>query len=606
MWGRGTVLGGRYTLVDRLGSGAMGEVWRAKDRVLERRVAVKLLRPGLLDQAKFAVRFRREAQLLAGFEHPGVVGIHDYGEYDVVADESREGTESDKGQEGTESDEGSGDEGSGKGSDSGTRVAYIVMELVQGKSLDHVCAAQGVLEPGRALDIVAQALDALHVAHLKDVVHRDIKPSNLMLRPDGRVAVTDFGIARAVARTRITPEGAVLGTPLYMAPEQAEGHPVEPAADLYAIGVVCYELLMGEPPFSGATAVELALKHIRQPAPELPAAFPEPVRAFVARALAKDPEDRYPSAAVMAAAARRAASGAGPRQPEGSGEQPPGTPGRSDKPKKPPVADKLRRRPVLVLAAVVVPVVSVTALYLVPPPWQYRADSPGATPSASASRDHNTSASPSASASPDGKASPSGTPSGSPGGGAGGQQDVNAGEGAGGSKGDSGNAGDSGDADDSDSSSGASGADSSDKRKGSATPAGCGGAGWGAITNVGSGRRIGLEADGPEADGDVIMGGHTEYGWVRTVVNQFNNTEAFTSCTLGKPQLGTAAGTADVKLVSNGAYTNGWALGDADTPGAHTLGHTAGQGCLTDNGANKRLAIRTCTPGDQSQEWRIP
>ena len=276
MWQRGTLLDERYRLAERIGGGAMGDVWRADDAVLERPVAVKILLPALLDDPAFATRFRREAQLLAALSHPGIVDIHDYGEAAFA---------------------------------SGARVAYIVMELVDGQPLDRVLADRGPMPSERVCGVVAQALDALHAAHRQNIVHRDIKPSNLMLREDDRVAVTDFGIARAMTGTRITASHEVLGTALYMAPEQAEGIATIPASDLYSMGVVCYEMLTGETPFTGEAVLEVVLKHIRQPAPELPEGFPQPLREFVARALAKKPEDRFRDASAMAAAARRVAAG---------------------------------------------------------------------------------------------------------------------------------------------------------------------------------------------------------------------------------------------------------------------------------------------------------
>ncbi|MDJ0340964.1 protein kinase [Streptomyces sp. H10-C2] len=270
------MLGGRYTLTERIGSGGMGAVWRADDEVLARQVAVKILHPALLEDGTFASRFRREAQLLAALRHPGIVDIHDYGE---------------------------------NGDDSEDRVAYIVMELIDGQPLHEVLAENGPMPAGQALGLLATALDALHAAHQQDIVHRDLKPSNLMLRGDGQVTVTDFGIARAMASTKITASHAVLGTALYMAPEQSEGAAATPASDLYSIGVVCYELLTGEAPFTGESVLEIVLKHIREPAPELPAAFSQAVRDFAATALAKRPEDRFDDAAMAAAA--RAAIGDG-------------------------------------------------------------------------------------------------------------------------------------------------------------------------------------------------------------------------------------------------------------------------------------------------------
>ncbi|MER7752175.1 serine/threonine-protein kinase [Kitasatospora sp. NPDC097643] len=274
MRGPGTVLGGRYALTERIGGGGMGAVWRADDTVLARQVAVKILHSALFEDDTFVQRFRREAQLVAAIDHPGIVDVHDYGESGGDGDEDR--------------------------------CAYIVMELIDGRPLDRVLAADGPLPPDRALAVVAAALDALHAAHQRDIVHRDLKPSNLMLRADGRVTVTDFGIARAIASTKITASHAIIGTALYMAPEQAEGEATGPSSDLYSIGVVCYELLTGRPPFVGEGVLEVALKHVRQPVPELAETFPRAVRDVVARALAKRPEDRFADAAAMAAAARAA------------------------------------------------------------------------------------------------------------------------------------------------------------------------------------------------------------------------------------------------------------------------------------------------------------
>jgi eukaryotic-like serine/threonine-protein kinase len=274
VWERGTVLGGRYTLVERIGGGAMGDVWQADDGVLERRVAVKILRPELLDDARFAKRFRREALMLAALDHPGIVDVHDYGE-NAFGD--------------------------------GSRVAYIVMELVRGRPLGDLLDESGPLPPEQALTTAADALDALHAAHQRHVVHRDIKPSNLLICDDGRVKVTDFGIALDTSTSKITPDHAVVGTARYIAPEQVEGHGTTPASDLYSMGVVCYKLLTGKLPFDGERAIEVLVKHVQQPAPELPADFPQPVRDFVATALAKQPEDRFPDAAAMATAARAAA-----------------------------------------------------------------------------------------------------------------------------------------------------------------------------------------------------------------------------------------------------------------------------------------------------------
>ncbi|MFD8751777.1 protein kinase [Kitasatospora sp. NPDC059577] len=280
MGGAGTVLGGRYRLIEKIGGGAMGSVWRAEDTVLARQVAVKILRSELFEDGTAAQRFRREAQLVAAIDHPGVVHVHDYGE---------------------------------GGADGDERCAYIVMELIDGRPLDRVLADTGPMGVERTLDLVAGALDALHAAHRRDIVHRDVKPSNLMVRTDGRVTVTDFGIARALASTKLTAPFAIIGTALYMSPEQAEGAALGPATDLYSIGVVCYELLVGEPPFTGDGPLQIALKHVNQPVPELPETFPVAVRALVARALAKKPEERFADAAA------RGGAGPGGQQAPGGG-----------------------------------------------------------------------------------------------------------------------------------------------------------------------------------------------------------------------------------------------------------------------------------------------
>ncbi|MFF4078321.1 protein kinase [Streptomyces sp. NPDC001777] len=360
MWGRGTLIDDRYALVGRLGGGAMGEVWRAEDQVLKRQVAVKFLRPSGLEDNSFLPRFRKEAKVLASIRHPGVVGVHDYGEQTFP--------------------------GNGDGHGTATHVAYIVMELVEGKTLEELREEHGLLPPVRVLDLAAQALDALHTVHRLGIVHRDIKPSNLMLREDGRVTVTDFGIARTGTGTRLTDPHGIIGTPRYMSPEQARGLPVLPASDLYSIGAVCYELITGTPMFRGASPVEVALKHIEEPVPALPDDVPEATRAFLSQALAKDPEDRYVNAAVMAAAARRAAKERGTTDNHHDAAEARDTakkrdaaeePGRDTQP-RPHAHPRSRRRlrPVFLLAALFVSAAAVTALYFAPLPWKSDSDSP--------------------------------------------------------------------------------------------------------------------------------------------------------------------------------------------------------------------------------------
>ncbi|MFF4830256.1 serine/threonine-protein kinase [Streptomyces sp. NPDC001315] len=385
------MLGGRYTLAERIGGGAMGDVWRADDTVLERRVAVKILRPELLDDARFAKRFRREALILASLDHPGIVDVHDYGE-NALGD--------------------------------GSRVAYIVMELVEGRPLDEFLKESGPLPPEQALATTAEALEALHATHRRQVVHRDIKPSNLLICTDGRVKVTDFGLARDLATSKITPEHAVVGTALYIAPEQVEGHGTTPASDLYSMGVVCYRMLTGKLPFDGERAIEILVKHVQQPVPALPADFPQPVRDFVATALAKKPEDRFPDAATMAAAARTAAPAAASGAVADGAVVPPESGGAAEAMVAPQQGRSGRgRRRVLIplLVACAVTVVVGGVVLVAPSLFRSHTSARGNEASASASISsstsasgaHGTGASPSASRSPSASPSASATKNGS-------------------------------------------------------------------------------------------------------------------------------------------------------------------------------------------------
>jgi hypothetical protein len=251
-------IGDRYLLEDRIAIGGMGEVWRAHDRVLSRRVAVKVLKASYASDPQFIDRFRNEAKHTAALSHPGIAGVFDYGE---VGD-----------------------------------MAYLVMELVLGEPLSDVLAREGRLSADRTLDIVGQAGLALQAAHDAGIVHRDVKPGNLILRPDGVVKVTDFGIARAVSAAPITQTGLVVGTAAYLSPEQAAGRPATPASDVYSLGLVTYECLAGARPFTGDTPVGVAMAHINTPPPPLPKDVPPLVADFVQRALAKDPDRRQPSA----------------------------------------------------------------------------------------------------------------------------------------------------------------------------------------------------------------------------------------------------------------------------------------------------------------------
>ncbi|MFC6081618.1 serine/threonine-protein kinase [Sphaerisporangium aureirubrum] len=271
MVAQGTTLAGRYRLDVRIGAGGMGEVWRGEDIVLARTVAVKVLLPGRSDDPGFAARFQGEARAMATINHPGVVDVYDYGVSDVP--------------------------GAGP-------TAYLVMRFVDGEPLDRLLARLGRIAPEPAIELIAQAASAIQAVHDGGIVHRDVKPGNLLVRPDGTLVLTDFGIARAEIGHRLTDAGMVLGTAAYCAPEQAEGQPVTPAVDIYALGVVAYECLAGRRPFDGDTPVTIALKHIREDPPPLPPDVPPPVRHLVERALAKDPARRWRSAAEMSAAAR--------------------------------------------------------------------------------------------------------------------------------------------------------------------------------------------------------------------------------------------------------------------------------------------------------------
>jgi serine/threonine-protein kinase len=260
-----TVLAGRYRLERRLASGGMGDVWRATDTLLERPVAVKLLREALAENPVVAERFRREALTAASLSHPNMAGVFDY-----LEEDGRPG---------------------------------IVMEMVDGETLAVRLAREGLLEIPDAVAIAIEVLAALAAAHEAGVVHRDVKPGNVMLTPRGEVKVTDFGIARAAGDATLTESGFVIGTAHYTSPEQVQGHPATAAADLYGVGVLLYECLTGNRPFDAETPVAAALKRLTED-PPLPRShrrdIPGALEAVVLRALARDPLQRHGSAAEMA------------------------------------------------------------------------------------------------------------------------------------------------------------------------------------------------------------------------------------------------------------------------------------------------------------------
>jgi tRNA A-37 threonylcarbamoyl transferase component Bud32 len=265
--------GGRYQLRSRIATGGMGEVWRSEDTLLEREVAVKVLKHEYADDPVFRARFEAEARNAAALHHPNVASVFDVGEL-VEPDGS------------------------------GTRRPFLVMELVPGQPLSALLRRGEPLAPERAAEVVAQAADAVAEAHGLGIVHRDVKPGNLLVTPDGAVKITDFGIARAGDGAAITQTGQIIGTPHYISPEQAEGKPATPASDIYALGVVLYECLAGRRPFARDTPIQVALAHVREEVPPLPETVPAQLRSTVEKALAKRPEDRFASASDLALALR--------------------------------------------------------------------------------------------------------------------------------------------------------------------------------------------------------------------------------------------------------------------------------------------------------------
>jgi serine/threonine-protein kinase len=262
---------GRYRLERRLGVGGMATVQLAFDTRLERRVAVKLLAEHLADDGNFVNRFRREALAAARLVHPNIVQVFDFG-----LDES-------------------------------THRNFIVMEFVDGPSCAEMLREHGTLPPNEAVDVLAQACRGLDYAHRNGVIHRDVKPGNLLRSTEGMVKLADFGIAKAAEDSDITKVGSVLGTAAYLAPEQARGEPAGPASDLYALGVVAYQLLAGRLPYDAGSLTDLARMQESGPPPRLDEVEPDVPPALataVARALHRDPERRYPDASEMETALR--------------------------------------------------------------------------------------------------------------------------------------------------------------------------------------------------------------------------------------------------------------------------------------------------------------
>jgi serine/threonine-protein kinase len=240
----------------------MGEVWQAEDELILRQVAIKILKEEYLSDPLFIERFRTEAKSAALVEHEGIANVYDYGE--------------------------------------DTNAAYLVMELVPGESLSRIIEREKKLPDTRVLDIMAQTSRALGAAHARGLVHRDIKPGNLLITPDGKVKITDFGIARVGDQVPLTKTGQVMGTVQYLAPEQATGKPSTPATDLYSLGVVAYEALSGKRPFTGENQMAIAMAHINEMPPALPESIDPRVQNLVLSCLAKKPNQRPESATSLA------------------------------------------------------------------------------------------------------------------------------------------------------------------------------------------------------------------------------------------------------------------------------------------------------------------
>src|SRR5437762_5400600 len=264
---------GRYLITRKLGAGGMADVYLAEDQELGRRVAIKILNDRHAADDQFIERFRREAKNAAGLSHPNIVSIYDRGE--------AEGT------------------------------YYIAMEFLDGRSLKELIVGRGPAPIKISIEYARQILAAIGFAHRHGIVHRDIKPHNVLVGPEGRLKVTDFGIARSGA-SQMTEVGSIIGTAQYLSPEQARGAPVDQTSDLYSVGVVLYELLTGQVPFTGETPLEIAMKHLSEvpkPPSELRPEVPHDLDLVVLRALAKDPADRYETAEQMDKDLERVLSG---------------------------------------------------------------------------------------------------------------------------------------------------------------------------------------------------------------------------------------------------------------------------------------------------------
>ena len=265
------MLGDRYELTSRIAVGGMGEVWRGRDTVLAREIAAKIMKEEYLSDQSFLDRFRAEARSMGAVSDPGIAGVFDYGE----------------------------ENGS----------PYLVMEYVPGEALSAILDRNGGMPERDVLDIGAQAAQALNAAHRSGVVHRDIKPGNLLITPEFRVKITDFGIARVADQAPLTKTGQVMGTAQYLAPEQATGKGSTSKSDLYSLGIIMYEALAGVRPFTGESQVEIAIAQVNRQHPPLPDTVSEPVRRLIDAMLQKNPDDRPADGQAVATAARALLAG---------------------------------------------------------------------------------------------------------------------------------------------------------------------------------------------------------------------------------------------------------------------------------------------------------
>ena len=261
---KGQKINDRYEIIRSIGEGGMANVYLGYDTILDRNVAIKVLRGDLSTDEKFVRRFQREALSASSLAHPNIVEMYDVGE------------------------------------DNG--IYYIVMEYVEGKTLKQLLKKRGNLTLSEAIDIMLQLTDGMAHAHDSYIIHRDLKPQNIMIKDDGQIKITDFGIAMALNATQLTQTNSVMGSVHYLPPEQASGKGSTIKSDIYSMGIIFYELLTGTLPFRGDNAVEIALKHMREPLPnvrDFNPSIPQSIENIIRHATAKNPKNRYDSAREM-------------------------------------------------------------------------------------------------------------------------------------------------------------------------------------------------------------------------------------------------------------------------------------------------------------------